>query len=297
MDWKKIWNRMIYPPLWLMILLIPICTAALVAVFLLNLSEHPVAYVIYVLSFYTLSVVTVFCVKVLPGYYRSIRKKVYDHPLGNRYMTDVVFRTHVSLYGSFAINLLYVAMKVTYGIIYSTAWFMLFAVYYAIMAIMRFVLVRNVQKNGIGSHLIGELRSSLVCAVILLAVNAVLSGAVLMMVYSNRGFEYQGMLIYVMAAYTFYITTVAIVNIVKYRKYNSPILSMTKVISLASALISMLALETAMLSQFGGDTTPEFRRMMIIATGAGISATIVLMSGYVIVRNTLEIRKLKENRE
>ena len=118
-----------------------------------------------------------------------------------------------------------------------------------------------------------------------------------MMVYSNRGFEYQGMLIYVMAAYTFYITTVAIVNIVKYRKYNSPILSMTKVISLASALISMLALETAMLSQFGGDTTPEFRRMMIIATGAGISATIVLMSGYVIVRNTLEIRKLKENRE
>ena len=53
------------------------------------------AYLVYVLAFYTLSVVTVFCVMVLPKQYSTIKQKIYDNPLGNRYMTDRVFRTNI----------------------------------------------------------------------------------------------------------------------------------------------------------------------------------------------------------
>jgi len=42
-----------------------------------------------------------------------------------------------------------------------------------------------------------------------------LAGAVLMMVHFGRSFEYQGILIYVMAMYTFYITTAAVIHVVK----------------------------------------------------------------------------------
>ena len=74
---------------------------------------------------------------------------------------------------------------------------------------MRFLLVRYARRNPIGKQRLAELKLALLCAYILLTVNLALSGAVLMMVYHNRGFAYQGILIYVVAMYTFYTTTPA----------------------------------------------------------------------------------------
>lgn len=207
-------------------------------------------------------------------------------------MTDVAFKTHVSLYRSLTINLLYVAVNLFSGIWYRTAWFIIFAVYYIILAVMRFLLLRYINKNELGQKLLGELKRSRACAIILLLINLILTGAVLMILYQDRGFEYPGILIYVMALYTFYITISAVVNIIRYRKYNSPVMSTTKIINFAAALISMLSLETAMLSQFGAENEAEFRRIMTMATGAGISIIIVTMSVYMIVHANREIRRL-----
>ena len=201
----------------------------------------------------------------------------------------------MNLYCSLAVNLLYVVLNAILAVVFDTNWFALFAVYYAILAVMRFLLVRYVSKNGIGASHLGELHRARLCAYILLTVNLALSGAVLMMVYFHRGFVYQGILIYVMALYTFYTTTTAIIDIVKYRKYGSPVMSMSKIIKMAAALISMLSLETAMFSQFGEDMAIENQRIMIMATGAGIAVIIVTWAIYMIIRTTKEIRSLKEN--
>lgn len=295
MNWKKIGHKLLFPPIWLMVLLTVGSAAGLTLVFLRGLSESPIAYVVYMLAFYTLSVICIFCFFTFPQYYRNAKEKVYANPFTRRLATDPIYRTHASLYASLAINLLYVAIKVVSSIIYNTSWFMIFAAYYAIMAIMRFLLVRYVNQNGIGKNLLAEWRRSRLCAIFLMTVNLALSGAVLMMVYFDRGFRYGGILIYVMAMYAFYTTTLAIVNIVKYSKYRSPILSTAKIVNLASALITMLALETAMLAQFGTDSSPEFHRTMIIATGAGISVIVVTMSVYMIVRSTREIRAMRKH--
>lgn len=292
---KTICKKLLHPPVWLMIILVILCAAALIATFIKGLEESPIAYVIYVLSFYTLTVICIVCADIFPKYYKNIRQKIYDNKFGNRYMTDPIFKTHINLYRSLVVNLLYAAFNLFSGIYYSTAWFMLFAGYYIIMAVMRFLLVRYVNKEGIGKNRFRELKRSRLCACILLSINLALSGAVLMMVYSGRGFEYYGILIYVMAIYTFYITTASIINIIKYKKYNSPVMSMAKSINLAAALISMLALETAMLSQFGSEMSPENHRIMIIATGAGISAIIVCISVYNIWKTSREIKALKIN--
>ena len=140
-----------------------------------------------------------------------------------------------------------------------------------------------------------ELRRSRLCGYILMTLNLSLSGAVLMIIYQDRGYEYPGVVIYVMALYTFYITTQAIINLVRYRKYHSPVMSTAKAISFAAALVSMLALETAMLSQFAANESPEFRRIMIIATGAGVSVIVVTMSITMIVRASKEIQALQRN--
>ncbi len=293
MDWKKFLKKMLFPPVWVIILFTVFSATALVMVFLKEWETTVAAYVVYVLSFYALMILSLGCWKTIPGYYRNIKGKVYQNKYANRYFTDAAFKTHVTLYRSLSINLIYVVVNAASAVIYSTYWFGIFAVYYAIMAIMRFLLVRYVNKKGIGVSRPGELRRARFCAYLLMTVNLVLSGVVLMMVYYNRGFEYQGVLIYVMAMYTFYITGTAIRDMVKYRKYKSPVMSMSVAIKLASALFSMLFLETAMFSQFGGDMSSEAKRVMIMATGGGISVVVVAVAIYMIVCTTKEIKEIR----
>ena len=294
MDWKKIGKKLLFPPIWLMVILVLVSAVTLTLVFVGGMEQSIPAYIVYVLAFYTLSVVTVFCVMVLPKQYSTIKRKIYDNPFGNRYMTDRVFRTNISLSISFAINMLYVGINLWswYGL--KSYWFMVLAVYYVIMAVMRFLLVRYVRIQKIGTNMLGEWKRSRICAYILLLINLSLSGAVLMILYQHRGYDYPGMMIYVMALYTFYALTMSIVDIVKYRKMGSPVMSTAKIVSLSAALVSLLNLETAMFAQFGADMSPEHQRIFIILTGAGVSITVVTLSVILIVNANKEIRRIKD---
>ena len=297
MDWKKAGKKLLFPSFWLIAVLVLFSATALVAIFWTGLDTSPVAYIIYVLSFYSLSVLTVWCVVVLPGQYKRIKRAIYANPLGKRYMTDRLFRTRISLYISLTISMIYVGINLWSWHILRSWWFLVLAVYYVIMAVMRFLLVRYVRIQEIGTNILGEWKRSRICAHILLLINLSLSGAVLMILYNNRGYDYPGVMIYVMALYTFYSTIHAIVDLIKYRDLGSPVMSSAKIVSLSAALVSMLNLETAMFAQFGADLTPETQRIFIILTGAGVSITVVTLSVMMIVRASKEIRRMKHGKE
>ena len=296
MDWKKFGKKLLFPPVWLMLILTVISTAALIFVFVKGMEESIPAYMVFALSFYTLCVASVYCVLVLPRQYRTIKQKIYNNPLGNRFLTDRVFRTNVSLSVSFVINMLYVGMNLWSWHTLKSYWFLVLGVYYSVMAVMRFLLVRYVRIQKIGTSVLGEWKRSRVCACFLLLINLSLSGAVLMILYQSKGYDYPGILIYVMALYTFYAFIHAIVEIVKYRKFGSPVMSTAKIVSLSAALVSMLNLETAMFAQFGGDMSPENQRVFIILTGAGVSITVVTLSVMLIVKATKELRGEKNGK-
>ena len=293
MDWKEFGKKLLFPPVWLMLILCIVSAGALVAVFVKGWEQTLLAYAVYVLAFYTLGAVVCYFVMVFPKRYGQIKEKIYANPFGNRYMTDKVFRTAVSLYVSLVINLLYVGIHIWSWHFSRSWWFVVLAVYYVIMGVMRFLLVRYVHRNIIGVNPLREWKRARQCAGLLLLVNLSLSGAVLMILYQNRGYDYPGIMIYVMALYTFYSMTHAIMDIVKYRTMGSPIMATAKIISLSGALVSMLNLETAMFAQFGADMTPENQRIFIILTGAGISAVVVTLSVILIVRATKELGREK----
>lgn len=292
--WKKTGKKLLFVPGWLLIVLIFFSVAALLIVFIQDWTQSPAAYAVYAISFYTLLVSGFACCKTLPDYYKTIQARVYENQYASRYLTDDAYKTEISLHTSLAFNLLYVATNAVSAALYHTAWFAIFAVYYGIMAMMRFLLVRYVGKNQLGKSYLGELKRSRACAYMLLTVNFTLTGVVLMMVYYNRSFHYQGVLIYVMAIYTFYATTSAIMDLAKYRKYHSPVMSVSKVIKLTQSMFSMLFLETAMFAQFGQETSPKTRQIMIMATGGGVSVIVAGMAMYVIVRTTKKIRAYRK---
>ena len=301
-DWQKVGKKLLFPPRWLIVIFAVISAAALAIIFIKGLDTSPIVwisglvYAVYVLAFYSLMVICAAWVVVFPGCYRKIKQKIYDNKFGNKYMIDAAYRTHFSLYVSLGINLLYVATNLFSGIWYRSVWSITLAAYYIILAVTRFLLLRFANKVGIGNDRVKELRRSRLCGMILMTVNLALSGVVILVIVQNKGFEYNGILIYVMAMYTFYITVNSIVSIFKYRKYNSPVMSTAKSIRLAAALVSMLSLTTAMLSQFGAENkTPHFNQIMVGATGAGVCAIVVTMSVYTIARTNKELKKLRLN--
>ena len=120
--------------------------------------------------------------------------------------------------------------------------------------------------------------------------------ATLFLVYSMvfLGTESVGaVLSYVLSAYTFTSLTFAIINTVKYRKYHSPVYSASKAISLAASCVSVLTLESTMLTTFGNETMSLTGRRILLGTSGGvISALVIAMAVYMIVTGTTQKRKL-----
>ncbi|MBQ8548098.1 MAG: hypothetical protein IJ427_06320 [Lachnospiraceae bacterium] len=290
---KDRWKKWLFPPVWLIFLLTVVSTVMLVNVFVSRLETHPLAYVVYAVSFYTVSVLGIACGTTFPKQFKRVKEWFYGTKYGNRYMTDAVFKNQVSLYATLAVNVLYVGVNVIMYFLYYSMWFVILAAYYGILAWMRFLLLRYKAKHEIGSNRMGELHRAILCSSILLLVNIVLSGTVLMILFEEKGFFYHGILIYVVALYTFYITVYAIVNVVKYRKYNSPVMLTAKIIALSAALVSMLSLETAMLSEFGAEMAEIQKQILIVATGGGVSVAVVIMSCLMIIRSAKEIKTIR----
>ena len=288
-DWKQIGKRMLFPGRAVLLAGIPLAAALLAYAFAVEGGEGIVAYVAFAFSAY----MTVAVCACMPRLVREAIARAHRIPWLHRYMTDAHVRMHVSLCLSLGLNMLYAVMKLLMGAYYRSVWFGTLGVYYALLTALRFMLVGYVRRNVPGRTLVSELKLFRLCGAVLIPMTIALTGVVILVIDRNEGFQYAGYLIYVAAMYAFYKVISAVVNLVKYRRYNSPVMSATKAVSLASALVSVFALETAMLSQFGQERDPLFRRIMTTATGAGICAFILSMAAVMIIHATRRLKMLQ----
>lgn len=287
------------PPLMTALIALP----SFVLVFLTlaaGLEKTIFSYAAYVASAYAMIITAT----GFAGIVRAVRQGINNHPLmrrilryplGNRLLKDVSFRTEISLYQGVFINLVYVAIKLGSGIYYKSSWFISLAGYYILLAVMRFFLLRHINKNALGENMALELRRYRLCGIMLLFMNQALAVIVILMVHKNHGYDYPGLLIYVMAAYSFYAVILAIINLIKFRRHGSPVMSAAKVINLTAAMVSILSLETAMLAQFGSTDSPAFRQTMTGASGAGVCTLVLGMAVYMIVWSTKQLKNLQNN--
>lgn len=220
----------------------------------------------------------------------ALLKKLSSCPAGNRFMTDAAFRSEVTLHGGLVASLLYAALNIFFGILQYSLWLLSLAAYYLLLSAMRGLLVRYVHLKQPGQDRMAEYRRYRAVGYILLFMNQTLAGIVVCMLHQDRRFLYPEWLIYGTAAYTFYITANAAVNVVRFHRKNSPVLSAAKVISLTSALVSMLSLETVMITQFGPEQQ-KFLQIMTGAFGGGIYAAVLVMAIRMIVRANRSLKR------
>ena len=183
---KKILKKLFCLPPLLTILAALFGFSFVIVVFAFDIQNPVLRYASYIASAYALTI-TITGLVYIPIAAGGIKKFVLEHSLmkkfrstavGEKFMTDVRFRTGVSLYQGFFVNLLYIAMKLVSGIIYRSFWFVALAIYYILLAVTRILLVRrlNVQDEK------AELRRYRTCGVILLLMNQALVGIVVFMV-------------------------------------------------------------------------------------------------------------------
>ena len=291
MDWKKIGKALLFPHSAIRIVLIPVATVFLVYSMVFLGTESAVAIVSYVLAFYTL---TVWCMK-LPQLLRFFKAFKQENKYARLWLDDPRLRVNVSLYGTLIWNTAYAVFQLGLGFWHHTFWYYSLAGYYLALAVMRFFLVRHTRRHDPGERMREELIKYRACGIVFLVMNLALALIIFFIVYWNRTFNHHEITTIAMAAYTFGSLALAIVNVFKYRKYNSPVYSASKAISLASACVSMLTLESTMLTTFG-DGTMELtaRRLMLGASGGAISVFVVVMAVYMIVQSSKKLKALKQ---
>lgn len=296
---KQILKRIFFlPPLPTVLIAVP--SFALVIFILVTENEGALAYLSYVMSAYAL-VITCTSIPRMVSIVKSVQSGIEKHPLmeklsntslSARFLEDVRFRTEISLYMGFVINLLYIVMKMASGIYYRSLWFISVAVYYILLAVMRFLLFRSGKVRTAVNQLEAELKRYRMCGIILLLMNQALTGIVVFMVHQNKSYDYPGVLIYAMAAYSFYCVIIASINVIKFRRHGSPVLSAAKVINLVSAMVSILSLETALVTRFGDKDDFSFRQVMTGATGGGVCIFVLGIAVYMIVKSSLQLKNI-----
>lgn len=290
MDLKKLGKALLFPHIAIMILLLPISTVLLVGSMLFIGTSSPIAIASYVIAAYTL---TVWCFKIpyLINFFKTFKN---ENKYMRRWQDDTRLRVNVSLYGSLGWNALYGIFQLWLGFYHRTFWFCSLGGYYICLAVMRFFLVRHTTKYAPGERMVAELKKYRACGIVFLLMNLALALIIFFMVYFNRTFEHHMITAIAMAAYTFTSLTTAIINVIKFKKYNSPVFSASKAISLAAALVSVLTLESTMLTTFSdGSMTAAAQKWMLGATGGAISILIVATAIYMIVVGTKKLKQLK----
>ncbi len=278
---KMVLAKLLNPPKWVLIPLPIIVFAALIFIFVSRLEESALAYVIYVMSAYCLAILIV----PLPGIIRRIKngvkQKISDTKFGVRYISDLAFRGSVSIYLGMFVDFFYVIFRIVVGICYASVWFVSMAVYYQVLGSVRLFLVWNCRCHDASK----EVRCYRMTAWLLFLLNIPMGGMIVLMVAANNGYSYPGYVIYISAMYTLYTMIMSVINLVRYRRLGSPVLSAAKVLNFIAALMSILGLQTAMIAEFSVEDD-SFRRLMNEITGAGIWVTVIATAVYMLIRSS-----------
>ena len=304
---KKIVSDVLKPSI-LIILFTDLAAVPLLIVALNYFSEtHPVSLAAYLLSAYALTVTIVNFGRIhlrskelLTGdelaFVRWIKKTMRRHKYTRLYLESKDFRAEIALYAGLAVNIVFACLNGAAGITSRSPWAVSIGVYYLFLGLIRFVMMLGVHKRNryeleYRQRKLYEYTKYRLCGIMLIILNLAMSGMAVQMIWQNKANEYSQTMVIASAAYTFYCFIAAIVNVVSFRRRDNAILSAAKLLSMTAALMSMYSLQTSMLHTFSNGDDENYRRTMNIITGGVVTAGVLLISVFMVVKGTKKIRE------
>lgn len=281
---KKIVDFVLRPP-WHFAVITGIITLVLIAVSMYSLAIELNATYIYFLYgitaiFLSLTVwhIILFVPKIKKSFIALMNKRKFTASIINDYGFRAVTFSSVA----FIVNIGYAIFNGVIGIVSNSIWFGALSLYYIVLSALKaYVLINAKRINKLdGDQSMRKYRLYKNCGLSLIILSFALSGAVVQMALTDKGFKYADLMIYAAALYAFYKLTIAIIQFVKSRRHGRTINETLGLINLSDGLVSMLALQTALLAAFGDGNNKLYNAitgtavmLIIIAIGIYMTAT------------------------
>ena len=197
--------------------------------------------------------------------------------LVRRYREDPWFRAAMSMKMSAIINAFFVIYQSINAFTRSSYWFGVLAVYYAVLTGMRVIIVSYMENDAPDGR--EELRRfRRIGGLLLLLTGIVISMGIVVNRVGHRP-SYPGHMIFVMLGFTLYNATFAVINFVKYRRLEDPVIEASKALTLATTFVSFYTLQAATIGWF--DAIGGFARFINwftpIAVFIGVAAVSIVM--------------------
>ncbi len=252
------------------------------------------AYTLFALAavflFYTVYTVVLYSSKIKESIIGILERSKF----GRQMLGNFGFRTVIYAALSFVVSIAFGFFNGALGIIYSSVWYGALAGYYILLSLTRGSLLilgrKNLREGSENIDIISVAKAYRNSGIFLLLLNLALSTAIAQMIFEDRAFSYPGWIIYGFAAYTFIKMTMAIVNMYRARMQEDLVVTGIRDINLIDALVSILALQTALLQAFSNEDVSV--SLFNILTGAFVSLFTVLFSIYMITKSQ---KIIKEN--
>lgn len=275
-----VFNKLLHPPQWVRLLVSPIVFSVLAYSLITEQKSSALAYLIYGMSAYCLIVI----ILTLPGLIRGVKEAVLYQinctKFGSKYVNDISFRGNVSIYRGMFVNFLYVIFRFVVGVCYASVWSISIAVYHLMLGLLRLSLIISYRHR----NQIDEQACYCRTAWSLFFLNIPMGGMILLMVLTDSGYSYPEYIIYLSAMYTFYSMIISVINLAKFRRVGSVVLSAAKILNFVAAMMSVLALQTAMIAQFSAEDD-SYRKMMNAITGGVVWSVVILTAFYMLYQN------------
>lgn len=281
---KKIVDFVLRPP-WHFAVITGIITLALIAASMYSLVIELNATYIYFLYgitaiFLSLTVwhIIFFVPKIKKSFIALMNKRKFTASIINDYGFRAVTFSSVA----FIVNIGYAIFNGVIGIVSHSIWFGALSLYYIVLSALKaYVLINAKRINKLdGDQFMRKYRLYKNCGLSLIILSFALSGAVVQMALTDKGFKYADLMIYAAALYAFYKLTIAIIQFVKSRRHGRTINETLGLINLSDGLVSMLVLQTALLAAFGDGNNKLYNAitgtavmLIIIAIGIYMTAT------------------------
>lgn len=164
-------------------------------------------------------------------------------------------------------NTVYSAYHIIFGISAHSWWLFTIGIYYAILSIVRFAVLRHKKEKRFILQFSG---------ILLMVLSLSLVGTVILAFVKDRGTVFHLIVMLAIAVYAFTKITLAAINWIKARKSKSVKLIALRNISFADAFASIFSLQRSMLVSFEGMTQTEIR-IMNVATGCAVCVIVFLL--------------------
>lgn len=289
---KNIWNKIKTPygiGLALFYVFFVLVIAGTLTLVILVPKQTILHYILYLFAALALTYFVYTMVIFAPSMKNNTIKLLQKYKFTSKLLEDYGYRTLAFSVISFILNVAFISLILVMAIMSKTAWYFTILIYYIVLAFMKGNVFYSKRKYNTETKQARALRFS---GIMFVVMTVVFSGVIVLIYKANHYFEYAGILIYAVAAFTFYKLTLAIFNIFKAKKQDDLYVENIRNINLASALISIIILQVAMFQAFAPEHNLGFANAL---TGAGVSVVILVLGVLMIVKANNRLKKLNKN--